>query len=82
MRLLAKKPIVVGMAANPEPHKDVDGLDRKCPIATSNPSGPETTYSLELKRRMIRIVFEVRIRPIGEPLDLWRYGSVADPEVR
>ena len=70
--MLAKKPIVVCMAANPEPHKAVDGFDRKCPTVTSNPSGPETAYSLELKRRMIRIVFEVRVGPIGEPLDLWR----------
>jgi hypothetical protein len=60
------------MAADPEPHKAVDGFDRKRPIVTSNPSGPETPDFLEMKSRMMRIAFQVRVGPIGEPLDLGR----------
>ena len=79
--MLAKQPVVVSMAADPESHKTVDGFDRKCPILTSNPSRPETTYLLEMKSRMMRIVFQVRVGPIGEPLDLGRQGLVAGPEI-
>jgi hypothetical protein len=81
MRFLAKQPVVICMAADPEPHEAIDGFDRKCPIVTSNPSGPETTHLLEMKSRMMRIVFQVRIGPIREPLGFGRQGSVAGPEI-
>lgn len=69
------------MAANPEPHKAVDGFDCQRSVVTSDPDGPEATYFLEMKRRMMRILFQVRIRPIGEPLDLCRQGPIAGPEI-
>jgi hypothetical protein len=61
MRLLAKQPVVICMAADPEPDKTVDGLDGKGPIVASDPGGPEAADFLEMKRRMMRILFEVRI---------------------
>jgi hypothetical protein len=81
MRLLAKQPIVICMAADPEPNKAIDGFDRKCPIVISNPSGPETAHSLQMKSRVMGIVSQVPIGSIGEPLDLGRQGSVAGPEI-
>ena len=79
--LLAKQPVVICMAADPEPHKTVVRFDRKCPILTANPNRPETTHCLEMQSRMMRIVFQVRVGAIGEPLDLGRQGSVAGPEI-
>jgi len=69
------------MAADPEPHKTVVRFDRKCPILTANPNRPETAHFLEMQSRMMRIVFQVRVGAIGEPLDLGRQGSVAGPEI-
>jgi hypothetical protein len=37
IRLLAKQPVVSCMAADPEPHKAVDGFDRERPIVTADP---------------------------------------------
>jgi hypothetical protein len=75
------QPVVICMAADPEPHKAVDGLDCKRPVVASNPGGPEATDFLEMKSRMMRILFQVRMRPIGEPLDLWWQGSITGPEI-
>jgi hypothetical protein len=69
------------MAADPEPHKAVDAFDCQRPVVTSDTDGPEATDFLEMKRRMMRILFQVRVRPIGEPLDLWRQGPIAGPEI-
>jgi hypothetical protein len=68
--MLAKQPIVVGMVADPEPHEAVGRFERERVIVTSDPSGPRATNLLELKRRMSRILLEIRIRLIGELLDL------------
>ena len=68
--MLAKQPIVVCMAADPEPHEAVGRFDRERAVVTSDPSGPEAANLLELKRRMSRILLEMRIRLIGELLHL------------
>ena len=81
MRLLAKQPVVICMAADPEPHKAVRNFDREGPIMTSDPSGPKATDLFEIQRRVTRVFFQVRVRPIGEPLNFWRQGSIAGPEI-
>jgi len=43
MRLLAKQPIVVGMAANPERHEPVYRFDREGAVVSRDPSRPEQT---------------------------------------
>ncbi len=68
--MLAKQPIVVSMATDPEPHEAVCRFDRERAVVTSDPSRPEAANLLELKRRMSRILLEMRIRLIGELLHL------------
>jgi hypothetical protein len=41
--LLAKQPIVVGMAADPEPHEAIGRFDSERAVVTSDPSGPQAT---------------------------------------
>ena len=68
--MLAKQPIVVCMAADPEPHEAVGRFDRERAIVISDPSGPEAANFLELKRGISRILLETRVCLIGEFLDL------------
>jgi hypothetical protein len=82
MRLLAKQAIVICMAADPEPHKTVRSFDRKCSIVAADPNRPEAADLLEMKRRVMRVLFQVRVGSIGEPLDLWRQRTIARPEIR
>lgn len=49
MRLLAKQPIVVGMAANPEPHKPVWHFDGESTVVDADPRRPEPANLLEVK---------------------------------
>jgi hypothetical protein len=56
MRLLAKQPVVICMAADPEPHKPVGGFDRESPMVTSDPSGPEATNFFEMKGGVTRVL--------------------------
>ena len=81
MRLLAKQPIVVGMAANPEPNEPVWRFGRKCAVVSSHSSRPERADLLEVKRRVPRILFQVSIRLIGEIPNLGRQGPIQRPEV-
>ena len=81
MRLLAKQPVVICMAADPEPHKAVRSFDREGPMMTSDPSGPKATDLFEMQRRVTRVFFQVRVGPIGEPLNFWRQGSIAGPKI-
>ena len=81
MRLLAKQPVVICMAADPEPHKAVRSFDREGPMMTSDASGPKATDLFEMQRRVTRVFFQVRVGPIGEPLNFWRQGSIAGPEI-
>ena len=74
--------IVICMAADPEPHKAGRSFDRKCPIMTADPSRPEAADLLGMKRRVMRVLFQVRVGSIGEPLDLWRQRTIARPEIR
>jgi hypothetical protein len=76
MRLLAKQPIVVGMAANPEPDESVWRFDREGAVVSSNPSRPEAADLLEVKRGMPGVLFQARVRLIGEIPNLGRQGSV------
>jgi hypothetical protein len=46
---LAKQPIVVGMAPNPEPNQPVRCFDREGAIVSADTSRPEATYLLEVK---------------------------------
>ena len=82
MRLLAKQPIVVGMAANPEPDEPVWRFGTECAVVSSSHSGrTEPADLLEVKRRVPRILFQARIRLIGELPNLGRQGSIQRPEV-
>jgi hypothetical protein len=78
---LAKDLIVVCVAADPEPHETVGRFDREGPMMTPNPRRPESTHLPEVQGRMLRVVFQVTVGSIGEPLDLWRQGAVAGPEI-
>ena len=68
--LFAKQPIVVCVAADPEPHEAVSRFDRERAIVTPDPSGPEASNLLELKRGISRILLETLVRLIGECLHL------------
>lgn len=78
--LFAKQPIVVRMAADPEPHEAVRRFDCERSIVTADPSGPEASNLLELKRRIPGILLEVFVGLIGEFLNLRWQRSVAGPE--
>jgi hypothetical protein len=47
--LLAKQPIVVGMAADPEPDQPIRCFDRQGAIVSADTSRPEATYFFEVK---------------------------------
>jgi len=76
MRSLGKQPIVVGMAANPEPDEPVCHFDCESAVASSDPSGPEPADLLEVKCGMPRIMLQAGVRLIGEIPNLGRQGSV------
>lgn len=76
MRLLAKQPIVVGMAANPEPDEPVRRFDREGAVVSADPSRPEPPNLLEVKRGMPRILVQVRVGLIGEIPNLRWQSSV------
>jgi hypothetical protein len=81
MRLSAKQPIVVSMAANPEPDEPVCRFGRESAVVSSNPSRPEPADFLEVKGGMPRILLQARVRLIGEIPNLGRQRSVQRPEV-
>jgi hypothetical protein len=68
--LCAKQPIVVCMAADPEPHEAVRRFDGERAVVTSDPSGPEAPNLLELERGILRILLETLICLIGKLLNL------------
>ena len=70
--VLANDLIVVCVAADSEPHETVGPFDCEGPMMTPNPRRPEATHLLEVQGRMVRVVFQVTVGSIGEPLDLWR----------
>ncbi len=49
MRLLAKQPIVVGMAANPEPDESIGRFDGQGSVVGADPRRPEPADFLEVK---------------------------------
>lgn len=68
--LFAKQSIVVGMAADPEPHEAVRRLDCERAVVTSDASGPEASNLLELQRGITGILLEALVCLIGEFLHL------------
>lgn len=71
--LLAKQPIVVGMAANPEPNQTVRCFDGEGAVVSADASGPEPAYLLEVKRWVPWILLQTRVSLIGElPNRLWQ----------
>ena len=76
MRLLAKQPIVVAMAANPEPDEPVCRFDCESAVVSSDPSRPEPADLLEVKCGMPRVLLQARVGVIGESPNLGRQGSV------
>jgi hypothetical protein len=78
--VLAKQPIVVGMATNPEPDEPVRRFDRERAVVSADASRPELAHLLEVKRRM-RILLQARVCLVGEIPNLQRQGSVEGPEV-
>jgi hypothetical protein len=47
-------------------------LDRQDAVVNPDPSGPEAANLLEMRRRMLRILLQPRVRLIGEVLDIRR----------
>lgn len=80
--LLAKQPIVVGMAANPEPDKPIRCFDREGAIVSTDASRPEATYFLEVKRWVSRVLLQAGVGLIGEIPNLLWEGPVERPEIR
>ena len=76
MRWLAKQAIVVGVAADPEPHESVWHLHRQSAVVSPDPSGPEPADLLEVKRGMAGILLQSHVRLIGEIPGLRGQGSV------
>src|SRR3989442_6963160 len=78
----AKHPIVVGMAANPEPDEPVRCFDREGAIVSADAGRPAAAYLLEVKRRAPRILLEARVSLIGELLNRRRRSSAEHPELQ
>jgi hypothetical protein len=76
MRSLAKQPIVVGVAANPEPDEPVRRFDRERAVVSADASRPELSHLLEVKRRVPRILLQARVRLVGGVANLRRQRSV------
>ena len=68
--LFAKQPIVVCVAAHPEPHEAIRRFDCERAVVTSDSSGPEASNLLELQRGISRILLETLVCLIGELLHL------------
>jgi hypothetical protein len=49
MRMSAEQPIVLGMAANPEPHESIGRFDGEGSVVGAYPRRPEPADSLEAK---------------------------------
>ena len=64
--ILTKQPIVVGMAANPEPDEPVCRFDCESAVVSSDPSRPEPAALLEVKCGVPRVLLQARVRLIGE----------------
>ena len=70
------------MGADPEPYEPVERFDGKGAVVSPDPGRPEAADFLEMERRMTRVLFQPRVRLIGEALDMWRQGPVGRPEIR
>ena len=79
--LSAEQPIVVGVAADPEPDDPIGRFGAVCPIVHADASRPELPYLLEAKRGMPGIPFQKFERAIGEIPNLGRQGPIGRPEV-
>ena len=51
-------------------------------MMTSDPSGPKATDLFEMQRRVTRVFFQVRVGPIGEPLNFCADSGDRDRSVR
>ena len=61
MRLLAKQPIVVGMATNPEPDEPIRCFYGQSAVVGADPSRPEPADPLEVKGRMPGVLLQARV---------------------
>ena len=68
--MFAKQAIVVGVAADPEPHEAIRRFDCERAVVTSDPGGPEAPNLLKLKRGISRILLETFVCLVGDFLHL------------
>jgi len=78
---LAEQFVVIGMRADPEPHKAVVRFDGECTMMAANPHGPEPARLLEVKRRVSRVALETLVGLIGQIADASRQRPIARPKV-
>ena len=76
------KPVVVGVASDPEPQHSAGHLDPNCPMVQPDSGRPEPADFLEVQRRVPGIGFQLGECPVGEGLYVGRKRPVMDPETR
>jgi hypothetical protein len=82
MRLLAKQPIVVGMATDPKPDETIRRFDCQRAVVRANPCRPELADLLEVKRWVPRLLFQTRVRAVCEIAYVGRQQLIQRPEIR
>ena len=79
---LANKLVVLGMAANPEPHYAVRDVNAESPVLSAYAYRPKLVYLLEMERRVSRVTLQKNERFVREGSHRGWKRVVAGPEVR
>ncbi len=74
------EPVVVGVAADPEPQDAVVNFHAQCPVGQPDAGGSEAANLLEVQRRVLRIAFQESEILIGKFLDRLGEDVVAGPK--
>src|SRR5262245_15313360 len=83
MRWLASgEPIVVCMAADPEPQNAIRGVHRQCAIVRPHACGVKAANAFEMQRRVLRIGLEELELLVGKGPDLFWQLVVGAPDTR
>jgi len=61
-----RKPVVLGVTTDPEPHHPVINVDAKCSIVKANANGMKAAHFLEVERRMSGIALKHVELPIRD----------------
>lgn len=76
----ANQPIVVSVAADPEPDEFIIRRHAESAVPTAHPYGPESAHLLQVKRGVRRVGLEKLKVLVGRSANRARQGSVVSPE--